>query len=79
MEDVYSSQARAVSRKRIFREVLSMGCYLEDDQTGVNYLRPAVTVQITAVYQLRSAVTVQVDLLVLQGFPKFRFQKQFAD
>jgi len=56
-----------------------MGCYLEDDQTGVNYLRPAVTVQITAVYQLRSAVTVQVDLLVLQGFPKFRFQKQFAD
>jgi len=42
-----------------------MGCYLEDNQTGV--------------YQLRPAVTVQVDLLVIQDVPKFRFEKHFAD
>jgi len=30
-------------------------------------------------YHLRPAVTYQVDILVIQGFPKFRFQKLFAD
>jgi hypothetical protein len=34
---------------------------------------------VSGVYYLRPAVTLQVDLLVIQGFPKLRFQTHFVD
>jgi len=57
---------------------------------GVYLLLPAVTFHITAVYQLRPGLFRDkvlvaslghylVDLLVIQGFPKSRFQKIFVN
>jgi uncharacterized membrane protein YiaA len=52
-------------------------------------MRPAITFQTTAVYQLRPGLFRDKVLvasrghflvdLVIQGFPKFRFQKKFVN